>query len=205
MQQIEQLQDGVTAFLLQFYPDASRPDEQLVQLRLDKDAYLRLREKEERLAKERQEQQVQIDALTAEIRAILSRYGLADSAQALSQAVRALRERASQYAHVQERAHQLDAERQDAERQAQAHTDELAAFFETYRLSGKSEEQLLAQAEDDSRAFAAAMTAFKYGCASGKGGADAAGAGRAGGASPTAPAETRCPSARGRAYLGDIR
>lgn len=37
----------------------------------------------------------------------------------------------------------------------------LAAFFETYRLSGKSEEQLLAQAEDDSRAFAAAMTAFE--------------------------------------------
>lgn len=159
--QIRQLQDGVAAFLLQFYPDASRPDEQLVQLRLDKDAYLRLREKESRLAKERQEQQVQIDALTAEIRAILSRYGLADSAQALSQAVRALRERASQYAHVQERAQQLDAERQDAERQAQAHTDELAAFFETYRLSGKSEEQLLAQAEDDSRAFAAAMTAFE--------------------------------------------
>ena len=161
MQQIEQLQAGVTAFLMQFCPDASRPDEQLVQLRLDKDAYLRLREKESRLAKERQEQQVQIDALTAEIRAILSRYGLADSEQTLSQAIRALRERASQYAHVQERAQQLDAERQDAERQAQAHTDELAAFFETYRLSGKSEEQLLAQAEDDSRAFAAAMTAFE--------------------------------------------
>lgn len=161
MRQIGQLQDGVTAFLLQFYPDASRPDEQLVQLRLDKDAYLRLREKEEHLAKERQEQQVQIDALTAEIRAILTRYGLADSEQTLSQAIRALRERASQYAHVQERAQQLDAEQQDAERQAQAHTDELAAFFETYRLSGKSEEQLLAQAEDDSRAFAAAMTAFE--------------------------------------------
>lgn len=32
MRQIGQLQDGVTAFLLQFYPDASRPDEQLVQL-----------------------------------------------------------------------------------------------------------------------------------------------------------------------------
>lgn len=161
MQQIEQLQAGVTAFLMQFCPDASRPDEQLVQLRLDKDAYLRLREKESRLAKERQEQQVQIDALTAEIRAILTRYGLADSEQTLSQAIRALRERASQYAHVQERAQQLDAERQDAERQAQTHTDELAAFFETYRLSGKSEEQLLAQAEDDSRAFAAAMTAFE--------------------------------------------
>lgn len=84
MRQIGQLQDGVTAFLLQFYPDASRPDEQLVQLRLDKDAYLRLREKEEHLAKERQEQQVQIDALTAEIRAILTRYGLADSEQTLS-------------------------------------------------------------------------------------------------------------------------
>ena len=64
MQQIEQLQAGVTAFLMQFCPDASRPDEQLVQLRLDKDAYLRLREKESRLAKERQEQQVQIDALS---------------------------------------------------------------------------------------------------------------------------------------------
>ena len=54
MQQIEQLQAGVTAFLMQFCPDASRPDEQLVQLRLDKDAYLRLREKDIRLAKERQ-------------------------------------------------------------------------------------------------------------------------------------------------------
>ena len=40
------------------------------------------------MTKERQEQQARIDALTAEIRAILSRYGLADSAQALSQAVR---------------------------------------------------------------------------------------------------------------------
>lgn len=161
MRQIGQLQDGVTAFLLQFYPDASRPDEQLVQLRLDKDAYLRLREKEERLAKERQAQQVQIDALTAEIRAILSRYGLADSAQALSQAVRALRERASQYAHVQERAQQLDAERQDAERQAQAHTDELAAFFAKYRLSGQTDEQLIEQAEQDAHAFDVAGTASK--------------------------------------------
>ena len=161
VRQIGQLQDGVAAFLLQFYPDASRPDEQLVQLRLEKDAYLRLREKESRMTKERQEQQTRIDALTAEVRAILTRYGLADSEQTLSQAIRALRERASQYAHVQERAQQLDAERQDAERQAQTHTDELAAFFETYRLSGKSEEQLLAQAEDDSRAFAAAMTAFE--------------------------------------------
>ncbi len=161
MRQIGQLQDGVTAFLLQFYPDASRPDEQLVQLRLDKDAYLRLREKEERLAKERQAQQVQIDALTAEIRAILSRYGLANSAQALSQAVRALRERASQYAHVQERAQQLDAERQDAERQAQAHTDELAAFFAKYRLSGQTDEQLIEQAEQDAHAFDVAGTASK--------------------------------------------
>ena len=161
MQQIEQLQAGVTAFLLQFYPDTSRPDEQLVQLRLDKDAYLRLREKESRMTKERQEQQVQIDALTAEIRAILSRYGLADSAQALSQAVRALRERASQYAHVQERAQQLDAERQDAERQAQADTDELAAFFMKYRLSGQADEQLIEQAEQDAHAFDAAGTASK--------------------------------------------
>ncbi len=159
MRQIGQLQDGVTAFLLQFYPDASRLDEQLVQLRLNKDAYLRLREKEERLAKERQAQQVQIDASTAEIRAILSRYGLADSAQALSQAVRALRERASQYVHVQERAQQLDAERQDAERQAQAHTDELAAFFAKYRLSGQTDEQLIEQAEQDAHAFDAAGTA----------------------------------------------
>ncbi len=159
--QIRQLQDGVTAFLLQFYPDASRPDEQLVQLRLEKDAYLRLREKESRLKKERQEQQTRIDALTAEVRAILTRYGLADSEQTLSQAIRALRERASQYERVQEHAERLEAERQDAARQAQADTDELAAFFETYRLSGKSEEQLLAQAEDDSRAFAAAMTAFE--------------------------------------------
>lgn len=159
MRQIEQLQDGVTAFLLQFYPDASRPDEQLVQLRLDKDAYLRLREKEERLAKERQEQQVQIDALTAEIRAILSRYGLADSAQALSQAVRALRERASQYERVQEHAERLEAERQDAARQAQADTDELTAFFAKYRLSGQADEQLLEQAEQDVHAFAAAVTA----------------------------------------------
>lgn len=161
VRQIGQLQDGVAAFLLQFYPDASRPDEQLVQLRLEKDAYLRLREKESRMTKERQEQQTRIDALTAEVRAILTRYGLADSEQTLSQAIRALRERASQYERVQEHAERLEAERQDAERQAQAHTDELAAFFETYRLSGKSEEQLLAQAEDDSRAFAAAMMAFE--------------------------------------------
>lgn len=159
MQQIEQLQAGVTAFLMQFCPDASRPDEQLVQLRLDKDAYLRLREKESRLAKERQAQQVQIDALTAEIRAILSRYGLADSAQALSQAVRALRERASQYERVQEHAERLEAERQDAARQAQADTDELTAFFAKYRLSGQADEQLLEQAEQDVHAFAAAVTA----------------------------------------------
>ena len=157
--QIRQLQDGVAAFLLQFYPDASRPDEQLVQLRLDKDAYLRLREKESRLAKERQAQQVQIDALSAEIRAILSRYGLADSAQALSQAVRALRERASQYEWVQEHAERLEAERQDAARQAQADTDELAAFFMKYRLSGQADEQLLEQAEQDAHAFDAAGTA----------------------------------------------
>lgn len=159
MQQIEQLQAGVTAFLMQFCPDASRPDEQLVQLRLDKDAYLRLREKESRLAKERQAQQVQIDALTAEIRAILSRYGLADSAQALSQAVRALRERASQYERVQEHAERLEAEWQDAARQAQADTDELTAFFAKYRLSGQADEQLLEQAEQDVHAFAAAVTA----------------------------------------------
>lgn len=159
MQQIEQLQAGVTAFLMQFCPDASRPDEQLVQLRLDKDAYLRLREKESRMAKERQEQQVQIDALTAEIRAILSRCGLADSEQTLSQAIRALRERASQYERVQEHAERLEAERQDAARQAQADTDELAAFFMKYRLSGQADEQLIEQAEQDVHAFAAAVTA----------------------------------------------
>ena len=146
---------------MQFCPDASRPDEQLVQLRLDKDAYLRLREKEERLAKERQEQQVQIDALTAEIRAILTRYGLADSEQTLLQAIRALRERASQYERVQEHAERLEAERQEMARQAQAHTDELAAFFAKYRLSGQTDEQLIEQAEQDAHAFDAAGTASK--------------------------------------------
>ncbi len=159
MRQIGQLQDGVTAFLLQFYPDASRPDEQLVQLRLDKDAYLRLREKESRMTKERQEQQTRIDALTRELHAILARYRLTDSEQTLLQAIRALRERASQYERAQERAERLEAERQDAARQAQADTDELAAFFMKYRLSGQADEQLLEQAEQDVHAFAAAVTA----------------------------------------------
>ena len=102
---------------------------------------------------------MQIDALTAEIRAILSRYGLADSEQTLSQAIRALRERASQYERVQEHAERLEAERQDAARQAQADTDELAAFFMKYRLSGQADEQLIEQAEQDVHAFAAAVTA----------------------------------------------
>jgi len=104
---------------------------------------------------------VRIDALTRELHAILARYRLTDSEQTLLQAIRALRERASQYERVQEHAERLEAEQQEMARQTQADTDELAAFFETYRLSGKSEEQLLAQAEDDSRAFAAAMTAFE--------------------------------------------
>lgn len=161
MQQIEQLQAGVTAFLMQFCPDASRPDEQLVQLRLDKDAYLRLREKESRLAKERQEQQVQIDALTRELHAILARYRLTDSEQTLLQAIRALRECASQYERVQEHAERLKAERQEMARQTQAYADELAAFFEKYRLSGQTDEQLIEQAEQDAHAFDAAGTASK--------------------------------------------
>lgn len=161
MQQIEQLQAGVTAFLMQFCPDASRPDEQLVQLRLDKDAYLRLREKESRMTKERQAQQVRIDALTRELHAILARYRLTDSEQTLLQAIRALRERASQYERVQEHAERLEAERQEMARQAQAHTDELAAFFAKYRLSGQTDEQLIEQAEQDAHAFDAAGTASK--------------------------------------------
>ena len=161
MQQIEQLQAGVTAFLMQFCPDASRPDEQLVQLRLDKDAYLRLREKESRMTKERQAQQVRIDALTRELHAILARYRLTDSEQTLLQAIRALRERASQYERVQEHAERLEAERQEMARQAQAHTDELAALFEKYRLSGQTDEQLIEQAEQDAHAFDAAGTASK--------------------------------------------
>ena len=161
MQQIEQLQAGVTAFLMQFCPDASRPDEQLVQLRLDKDAYLRLREKESRMTKERQAQQVRIDALTRELHAILARYRLTDSEQTLLQAIRSLRERASQYERVQEHAERLEAERQEMARQAQAHTDELAAFFAKYRLSGQTDEQLIEQAEQDAHAFDAAGTASK--------------------------------------------
>ncbi len=161
MQQIEQLQAGVTAFLMQFCPDASRPDEQLVQLRLDKDAYLRLREKESRMTKERQAQQVRIDALTRELHAILARYRLTDSEQTLLQAIRALRERASQYERVQEHTERLEAERQEMARQAQAHTDELAAFFAKYRLSGQTDEQLIEQAEQDAHAFDAAGTASK--------------------------------------------
>lgn len=161
MRQVGQLQDGVTAFLLQFYPDASRPDEQLVQLRLDKDAYLRLREKESRMTKERQAQQTRIDALTRELHAVLARYRLTDSEQTLLQAIRALRERASQYERVQEHAERLEAERQDAARQAQADTDELAAFFAKYRLSGQTDEQLIEQAEQDAHAFDAAGTASK--------------------------------------------
>lgn len=161
MQQIEQLQAGVTAFLMQFCPDASQPDEQLVQLRLDKDAYLRLREKESRLAKERQAQQVRIDALTRELHAILARYRLTDSEQTLLQAIRALRERASQYERVQEHAERLEAERQEMARQTQADTDELAVFFAKYRLSGQADEQLLEQAEQDAHAFDAAGTASK--------------------------------------------
>ena len=161
MQQIEQLQAGVTAFLMQFCPDASRPDEQLVQLRLDKDAYLRLREKESRMTKERQAQQVRIDALTRELHAILARYRLTDSEQTLLQAIRALRERASQYERVQEHAERLEAERQEMARQAQAHTDELAAFFAKYRLSGQTDEQLIEQAEQDAHAFDAAGSASK--------------------------------------------
>ena len=161
MQQIEQLQAGVTAFLLQFYPDTSRPDEQLVQLRLDKDAYLRLREKESRMTKERQAQQVRIDALTRELHAILARYRLTDSEQTLLQAIRALRERASQYERVQEHAERLEAERQEMARQTQADTDELAVFFAKYRLSGQADEQLLEQAEQDAHAFDAAGTASK--------------------------------------------
>lgn len=161
MRQVGQLQDGVTAFLLQFYPDTSRPDEQLVQLRLDKDAYLRLREKESRMTKERQAQQVRIDALTRELHAILARYRLTDSEQTLLQAIRALRERASQYERVQEHAERLEAERQEMARQAQAHTDELAAFFAKYRLSGQTDEQLIEQAEQDAHAFDAAGTASK--------------------------------------------
>ena len=161
MQQIEQLQAGVTAFLMQFCPDASRPDEQLVQLRLDKDAYLRLREKESRMTKERQAQQVRIDALTRELHAILARYRLTDSEQTLLQAIRALRERASQYERVQEHAERLEAERQEMARQTQADTDELAVFFAKYRLSGQADEQLLEQAEQDAHAFDAAGTASK--------------------------------------------
>ena len=161
MRQVGQLQDGVTAFLLQFYPDTSRPDEQLVQLRLDKDAYLRLREKESRMTKERQAQQVRIDALTREIHAILARYRLTDSEQTLLQAIRALRERASQYERVQEHAERLEAERQEMARQTQADTDELAVFFAKYRLSGQADEQLLEQAEQDAHAFDAAGTASK--------------------------------------------
>ena len=159
MRQVGQLQDGVTAFLLQFYPDTSRPDEQLVQLRLDKDAYLRLREKESRMTKERQAQQVRIDALTRELHAILARYRLTDSEQTLLQAIRALRERASQYERVQEHAERLEAERQEMARQTQADTDELAVFFAKYRLSGQADEQLLEQAEQDAHAFDAAGTA----------------------------------------------
>ena len=161
MRQVGQLQDGVTAFLLQFYPDASRPDEQLVQLRLDKDAYLRLREKESRMTKERQAQQTRIDALTRELHAILARYRLTDSEQTLLQAIRALRERASQYERVQEHAERLEAERQEMARQTQADTDELAVFFAKYRLSGQADEQLLEQAEQDAHAFDAAGTASK--------------------------------------------
>ena len=161
MRQVGQLQDGVTAFLLQFYPDASRPDEQLVQLRLDKDAYLRLREKESRMTKERQAQQTRIDALTRELHAILARYRLTDSEQTLLQAIRALRERASQYERVQEHAERLVAERQEMARQTQADTDELAVFFAKYRLSGQADEQLLEQAEQDAHAFDAAGTASK--------------------------------------------
>ena len=161
MRQVGQLQDGVTAFLLQFYPDTSRPDEQLVQLRLDKDAYLRLREKESRMTKERQAQQVRIDALTRELHAILARYRLTDSEQTLLQAIRALRERASQYERVQEHAERLEAERQEMARQTQADTDELAVFFAKYRLSGQADEQLLEQAEQDAHAFDAAGTASK--------------------------------------------
>lgn len=161
MRQVGQLQDGVTAFLLQFYPDTSRPDEQLVQLRLDKDAYLRLREKESRMTKERQAQQVRIDALTRELHAILARYRLTDSEQTLLQAIRALRERASQYERVQEHAERLEAERQEMARQMQADTDELAVFFAKYRLSGQADEQLLEQAEQDAHAFDAAGTASK--------------------------------------------
>ena len=157
--QIGQLQDGVTAFLLQFYPDTSRPDEQLVQLRLGKDAYLRLREKESRMTKERQAQQTRIDALTRELHAILARYRLTDSEQTLLQAIRALRERASQYERAQERAERLEAERQEMARQTQAYADELAACFAKYRLSGQTDEQLIEQAEQDVHAFAAAVTA----------------------------------------------
>lgn len=156
--QIEQLQTGVSEFLLQFYPDASRPDEQLIQLMLDKEAYLRLREKGSGIQKARQEAQTQIDHLTAELRLILTRYPLPVS-QSLTQQTQALRDALAQYDRAQERAQQLETDRQSLSQQMQALEKELTVFFAKYRLSGEPAEQLLNRLENDLRVFETAKTA----------------------------------------------
>ncbi len=156
--QIERLQTAVSEFLLQFYPDAAQPDEQLVQLRLDKEAYLRLREKESRLAKSRQQAQEQIKSLTAALQTIAARYPLPAS-QDFTRQTQTLRDALAQYDRARERAQQLETDRQELLQQMQALEREQEAFFKQYRLPGEPAERLLDRLETDLRAYETAKTA----------------------------------------------
>ena len=153
------LRQDVTAFLLQFYSEVKQPEAQLVQLALDKEAYLRLKEQARQIRCDQEERTLRAEELTQKNREILSAYGIADGQDAL-ESMQALRGRWDRYRSAHERAERLEYERSEAIFQKKNAEKALQEFLSRCRLSGDTVQALVQKAERDGQAAEAAKHAL---------------------------------------------
>ena len=157
--ELDTLQKGVSEFLLRYYDEPSRPEEKLVELLLDEQAYVQLRSRRDGLSRERERLDGEIGQEEGRLRAALEKYAPADG-RSVQEQLRALESDVMELARLQAAWEAAREGRESAQRRAAQQRETIEAILRRYGAYDASQpyEECLAQLR---RAFGAYQAAAR--------------------------------------------
>ena len=144
--ELDTLQKGVSEFLLRYYDEPSRPEEKLVELLLDEQAYVQLRSRRDGLSRERERLDGEIGQEEGRLRAALEKYAPADG-RSVQEQLRALESDVMELARLQAAWEAAREGRESAQRRAAQQRETIEAILRRYGAYDASQpyEECLAQ------------------------------------------------------------
>lgn len=140
IQELYTLQKNVAEFLMRFYEDASEPNVKLINLLLDKKAYLQLQERKSGLESEKDSLRTKIDAQQNYVQEVFGRYYPGEPYQ--ERFVMDLRTRWHEYGTLQSRQKDVQRERERLSSEIGQLEDGLKAVLEKYHLDDNADDIL---------------------------------------------------------------